>query len=365
MTYWEELKCLGDKKVVIEEGIKEIPAHALEKLKAEEIVLPNSLEIIGEDAFSEAKIKKVTIPASVNKIESCAFYKCDNLKQVSFKSKALKDIGSDAFYGCVSLKKVCIPYVERIGYNAFERCTKLESVEIQSGLISLGEETFKNCHKLKNVTLCDGITEIKNSCFEETDIKSFIIPNTVSVIGNNAFTASSLKTIVIPNGVTTIGDEAFSVSEIESVVFAKTVKTLGKDLFTYCDKLQKIVFQGNPEHIHEPNRGLPRLKELEMPIEALLTLFVSGWIKQTVDEDWWLGKSSGCVKIGDITIQGSILNNFPCPYDEDLFDELLSCLKLEEFSTALHMIRENNRSYQQVIVKALMSYLNLVNGEEV
>ena len=63
------------------------------------------------------------------------------------------------------------------------------TVELQEGLVSIGENAFRNCSKLENIEL----------------------PNTLQSIGSNAFAScTELKSINLPNGLNAIGSGAFS-----------------------------------------------------------------------------------------------------------------------------------------------------------
>ena len=65
---------------------------------------------INQKAFQKnKKIKSLVIGGNVKKIGSAAFYKCAKLKKVTFKGKALPQIGKKAFKGIAVKCKVTVP----------------------------------------------------------------------------------------------------------------------------------------------------------------------------------------------------------------------------------------------------------------
>lgn len=83
----------GQKSYVVPYGIKQIQDGAFLYLKdLEEVILPDSLEIIHMRAFLDTGIRQIVIPASVREIESRAFWSCKDLEEVTLlcDSKNLK-----------------------------------------------------------------------------------------------------------------------------------------------------------------------------------------------------------------------------------------------------------------------------------
>lgn len=70
-----------------------------------------------------------------------------------------------------------------------------------------------------------------------TDLKTVVIPSTVTVIGDMAFAGcESLESIVIPPAVTVIGDYAFMLCEsLESIVIPESVKEIGEYAFALTE----------------------------------------------------------------------------------------------------------------------------------
>ena len=92
--------CGNDRRVVIEPGISSVAVGAFHGSAIEEVVLPESLEVIEEDAFNNCdNIVYVEIPVNVKKIASDAFEYCDNLCAVFYHGRKV-DMADDSFRYC-------------------------------------------------------------------------------------------------------------------------------------------------------------------------------------------------------------------------------------------------------------------------
>ena len=102
--------------------------------------------------------------------------------------------------------------VTSIGFNAFNKCTGMTSVNIPNSVTSISQLAFYHCNALTSVNIPNSITTIDFSVFCGcTSLTSVTIPNSVTSIGQNSFTdCSSLTSITIPSSVTHIGENAFA-----------------------------------------------------------------------------------------------------------------------------------------------------------
>lgn len=101
--------------------------------------------------------------------------------------------------------------------------------------------------------------------FDCTDLKTVVIPSTVTIIGDMAFAGcESLESIVLPPAVTVIGDGAFEVCKnLESIVISPTVTVIGDYAFMLCESLESIVI---PESVKEIGEYAFALTEVESPL---------------------------------------------------------------------------------------------------
>lgn len=101
--------------------------------------------------------------------------------------------------------------ITSIGFSAFENCSSLTSINIPSGVISIGMNAFAGCKSLSSIIIPSGVTIIENSTFNGcSSLTNIEIPSGVTTISGHAFGGNrSLTSITIPNSVTSIGLSAF------------------------------------------------------------------------------------------------------------------------------------------------------------
>ncbi len=87
-------------KIVITDGITEIPSHAFYGMhKVTEVSIPDSVVKVGRVAFWDCfSLRTVTIPPKVKELEHGVFFFCTSLRSVNFAAGcSLETIGPDAF----------------------------------------------------------------------------------------------------------------------------------------------------------------------------------------------------------------------------------------------------------------------------
>ena len=169
-----------------------------------EIIIPNSVTNIRDGAFKNAQITSVTIPGSVKHLGDATavdkgngvFASCTQLQTVNLQS-GLQTIGYQSFYKCTNLTSINIPNtVTQIGHGAFAY-TGLRSITIPGSVTCLGNGDLMNddgtgafgyCSQLETVVLNEGLKTISYETFENcTNLTTINIPNSVTAIGTNAF----------------------------------------------------------------------------------------------------------------------------------------------------------------------------------
>lgn len=125
----------------------------------------------------DRELTSIVIPEGVTKIDSYAFYECENLSSVTIP-EGVKEIGDSAFYGCSNLSSVTIPEgVDEIGDLAFYGCENLSSVTIPEGVEVIGDSAFYGCENLSSVTIPDSVKSIGDGAFSGCPAEERVMRN--------------------------------------------------------------------------------------------------------------------------------------------------------------------------------------------
>ena len=257
------------------------------------ISIPNSVTSIGGAAFSGCSgLTYVTIPSSVTSIGRYGFWECKGLKKVIVNDIAawckiyvqessdnplsyahhlysdenteitelvipnsVASISDYAFYGCSALTSLTIPNsVTSIGGNAFYGCSALTSVTIPNSVTSIGGNAFHACPGMTEVNInSNAIVSAKRttttslSTLFGSQVKSYVIGNSVTSIGNSAFYGcNKLTSVNIGNSVTSVGNAAFSgCYGLTSITIGSSVTSFGTYAFYDCTALTEVTINSN------------------------------------------------------------------------------------------------------------------------
>jgi len=332
-----------------------------------DIVIPSSVTSIGDCAFGYcSSLKYISIPKSVICLNANPFadwdgkLKClspnfiyeddvllnkDKSKIISFRNQSIRSyiipssvtsIGDSAFYRCISLSEIVIPSsVTSIGNWAFSSCDSLKYISIPKSVICLNGNPFAKWDgKLKclspNFVYEDGILFNKDKSriisFRNQNIKSYVIPSSVTSIGDGAFfRCHSLSEIVIPSSVASIGDSAFkNCFSLSEIVIPSSVTSIGDSAFFCCGSLSEIVIPSSVTSIGDSAFfWCFSLSEIVIPSSV------------TSIGDWAF---LGCDSLSEIVIPSSVTSIgdwafYDCKFPDNLKQELISRFGYKIFSS--------------------------------
>lgn len=180
-------------------------------------------------------LKSVSIAASVTTIKGQAFHTATALETVTFASGSkLETLSANAF-SSTALKSINLPTgLKTIGSQCFMSCSNLTSVTIPSTVTTLDEEVFHGCSSLQEITIPASVESIGSRTANNivrgvfgncTSLKkvTFAAGSKLKTLPTYAFYGcKSLTSITIPASVTSIGFRAFEASGVTSITFGNT-----------------------------------------------------------------------------------------------------------------------------------------------
>jgi serine/threonine protein kinase len=199
-----------------------------------------------------SSLSEIVIPSSVASIGSWAFYDCSSLQYISIPKSVICLNGNpfvewDGKLECLSPNFV---YEDDILFNKDKsriisfRNQNIKSYVIPSSVTSIGDSAFYRCISLSEIVIPSSVASIGDSAFYRCiSLSEIVIPSSVTSIGDSAFWGcDSLSEIVIPSSVTSIGDNAFfDCRSLSEIVIPSSVTSIGKGAFSRCHSLSEIV----------------------------------------------------------------------------------------------------------------------------
>ena len=209
--------------------------------------------IICNSAFWNCRsLSEIVIPSSVTSIGDWAFFRCSSLKYISIPKSVVCLNGNPFAYWNGKLECLSPYYIyeDDVLFNKDKskiisfRNQNIKSYVIPSSVTSIGDSAFYGCRSLSEIVIPSSVTSIGKGAFSYCrSLSEIFIPSSVTSIGKGAFAiCDSLSEIVIPSSVTSIGKGAFSYCRsLSEIVIPSSVTSIGDSAFSYCDSLSEIV----------------------------------------------------------------------------------------------------------------------------
>ena len=182
--------------------------------------------------------------------------------------------------------------------------TDVETVVIESGVTSIGDNAFANCIKLESVSIPASVTSIGENAFSGCGsvaaalTVSFAEGSTLESIGNYAFMSSNLTSISIPASVTSIGQTAFGFCDnlAKVYIYAPSLTTYGGYAFENNASGRKIYVL--PEAVDTYKTGW---SAYDADIKAM-TFYATSVKSGTEDSENWSATPSPATEGQKVTI---------------------------------------------------------------
>lgn len=254
------------------------------------------------------KLKDVTLAEGIKLLMNRMFLNCTALTSITLPS-TLARVNS-AFIGCSGLTEITFPEtVVEIGSLA--DCTGLTTLSIPSN-VNVNDFFCTNCTALTSVNFKGNVgTRISSTSFSGcAALTSVNIPTGVVTIGNNSFDGyASLAQLTMPEPLATIGEYAFRNSGLTGITFQRNLTIIGKYAFDGCKDLVSINFPANVTEIKEYTfNDCVKLKNIELPNGLI-------YIKDYA--------FNGCASLGKVTIPGGVQNISPGAFKNSGLTEVI------------------------------------------
>ena len=209
-------------------------------------------------------LKTVTVLEGTTIISSDAFKNCGNIETINLP-ESITTIRDGAFLNCGSLSSLNISSnIRRVGEKVFNGCDSLNYVEFNNALyVGNPSNRYAVLVKAKNTEITE--CTVNNNCkaitggaFDKCNkLESLDISGSVKYI--NSYTVNSLKYLTTLNlryGVQTIDYDAFfNCYNLVNVTFPRSLKNIGSSIFQYCNGLIELTFLGTIDEWNSIERG--------------------------------------------------------------------------------------------------------------
>lgn len=272
------------------------------------VTIPDSVTTIGNNAFSKCyRIKKFVVGAGVTSIGEKAFYNCNMLSDLEWKTTGLTSIGTDAFSACGALGRFTVlASVTSIGVNPFN----------QSNLTEISVESGNTKYAVENKMLVTTDAKKKVVSYPRNAGRNAVVPNTVKVIGEKAFNYANISTVELPEGLESMEINAFDASGLTKVKLPGSLKSISQSAFANTASLESVEFQTGLERIEskaffkasalEKVHFPGSLKEIEsgafQSATALTSVNGEGGMLSTVGASAF----EGCGRLKDVNFGGDL-----------------------------------------------------------
>jgi len=157
-------------------------------------------------------------------------------------------VGDYAFYNLYNVERVFLPEgIESIGGHAFEGCQGLLEATLPVSVASIGEGAFQMCTSLETVNIPDGVEVLESRVFQScAALKSIELPDSVTLLDDAAFRFSGLESVTLSEGLTEINAQVFDGCDgLKEIEIPASVRAIGSEAFANCDNLTAVYFLGN------------------------------------------------------------------------------------------------------------------------
>lgn len=171
-------------------------------------------------------------------------------------------IGKNTFEGATALEEISLPStLEVISDSAFAKCPSLVSVRVPENVKSIGQSVFEGCTGLREILLPDGCESIGSRAFFGCKFDHITLPSSLTAIPTYLFNGNSnLKEITLPEKIVFIGEFAFSNTGITELTIPASVGTFSLRAVSWTNIRELIL----PDSVTRADGNIENCPELEV-----------------------------------------------------------------------------------------------------
>lgn len=199
---------------------------------------------IPQGALAGSAITAVKLPAGI--VVGDLAFASSKLKSVIIPAGTVS-VGQGAFSACPDLETATLSPTVMGGY-VFKDCQSLTTVNL-GGLTSIADSDFAGCILLENISGEENLTEIGASAFRGCSaLHLFDFDKRLRSIGNSAFVNCGLTVAELSpcSSLSTLGDWAFAHNvTLTGVSFPDNLSSIGRGAFFECSSLNSVKYPAN------------------------------------------------------------------------------------------------------------------------
>jgi hypothetical protein len=170
--------------------------------------------------------------------------------------------------------------ITSVGQSAFENAN-LTSVQLPNTLRVIRNFAFQS-NQLTNISIPTSVTNIGFRAFRFNQIGGdLVIPNSVTSLGNGAFEINNLTGVTISEGISAIGNQTFRSNQLTTVTIPANVNSLGNNCFRSNPLTEVIVLNTTPPSINggsgDSFLNIRGNIALTVPASTELEYLTNGW----------------------------------------------------------------------------------------
>ena len=140
-----------------------------------------------------------------------------------------------------------------IGEEAFLNETQLKSIVIPDTVTEIQSFAFLNCDNLDDVVMSKNIEKIGERAFLGPNYYNIDLPDTLKELGDAALSECTFSELVIPAGIKVIQKGSFyACKQLQTVVIEEGVEVIEEEAFTQCEMLESITIPASVTEMTDP-----------------------------------------------------------------------------------------------------------------